>query len=139
MMICRFKDTYHQCEVYMEAITEEQEKDIDDSTDEYENLHFIKDNKVIAKGKEIILYGEVDLNNPIDLNYIQKFNLIDEEHSWIYSNINFDTGDVSSVNGIIQQHPTFNPIKWFKYCHLLIGKPKRIIIYKTPKNRHGHK
>lgn len=129
-MICRSKEFRNPYNVYMETITEQQENEINDSIDQNNNLYFIKDNKVIAKGKDIILYGKVDLDNPQDLYYIKKFDLINEENSLIYTNLDFNTGDVQAVDGKIRKCHTFNPIKWFKYNHLLLGKPERIIIYK---------
>ena len=136
VMLFRSNERFNQYMVFMEAITEEQEQEIDDSADENNNLYFVKDNKIIAKGKEIILYGKVDLESPSDLYHIKKFNLINEDHSWIHSDLDWETGDFHIINGISSQHPTYNPIKWFMYNHLLLGKPERVIVYKVFKNKY---
>lgn len=136
VMLFRSKERFNQYMVFMEGISEEQEQEIDDSADENNNLYFVKDNKIIAKGKEIILYGKVDLNNPSDLYHIKKFNLINEDHAWIHSDLDWENGDFKIIDNVASQHPTFNPVKWFMYNHLLLGKPERVIVYKVPKAKY---
>ena len=47
------------------------------------------------------------------------------------SGFNYESGIVNSVDGEFRWHPAVDPIKWFKYNHCLLGKPKRVIVYKT--------
>ena len=112
----------------MRPITKEQEKELDDK----ERLEI--DGFVISKDN-IYCYGEFNVNNDEDLNYIKKFNIInlDEENS-IYSNLDFETGEVTIEGNLAKVYCCYDPIKWFKYQYLLIGKPNRIIIYKCPKH-----
>jgi hypothetical protein len=111
----------------MEAIDEQQEKRIDNSKKYYGSIRYDKEDEVIV-GSNIYLYGEVDLNNEEDLELIENFNLIDSTGGRIYSNFDYKDGKFTTIDGIAKQYTTWNPVLWFSYCHVLIGKPKRIPI-----------
>ena len=117
----------------MEAITEQQENRIDKSKTYYGNIRFERDDGVIIQAKDIYLYGELDFNNPEDIYNIERFNLINPDGEWMYSNVNYDKGHFTTIDGIAKYFQTWDALKWFRYCHILIGKPKRIIVYKCPK------
>lgn len=117
----------------MEAITEQQENRIDKSKTYYGDIRFEHDDGVIVQAKDIYLYGELDFDNPEDIHNIERFNLINPDGEWMYSNVNYDKGNFTTIDGIAKQFQTWNALKWFRYCHILIGKPKRIIVYKCPK------
>lgn len=117
----------------MEAITEEQETSIDKSKIYYGDIRYVRNDGTMIQAKNIYLYGEVDFNNKDDISNIERFNLIDEDGGIIYSNFNYDKGHFITIDGIAKSFPTWNPVLWFKYCHCLIGKPARIIVYKNPK------
>lgn len=119
----------HRIPVVMEPITEEQELRIDKSAKYYGAIQFERKDGVIVAAKDIYLYGEVDFNND-DLDLIERFKLIDEDGNWIYSNFDYEKGNFTTIDGIAKGYPTWNLINWFKYCHVLIGKPQRIIVYK---------
>ena len=122
-------------EVYvMEPITQEQENEIDNSFAEYGEIRFTRSNGDILKKQNIKLYGDVNLDNDDDLNAIEKYQFIDEDwRSFIYSNFDYERGTVGLVKDKFKYYPTKDPILWFKFNHCLIGKPKKIIIYKIPK------
>lgn len=117
----------------MEAITEQQENRIDNSKTYYGNIRFERYDGTIVQAEDIYLYGELDFNNPEDIHNIEYFNLINPDGEWIYSNIDYDKGNFTTIDGIAKQFQTWDALKWFKYCHILIGKPKRIIVYKCHK------
>ena len=57
-----------------------------------------------------------------------------KEAANIPSRFSYKTGDVySDREGIFRCHDTWDKVKWFKFNHLLIGKPERIIIYRINK------
>jgi hypothetical protein len=119
--------------VIMEAITEEQETRIDKSKIYYGDIRYVRNDGTVIQAKNIYLYGEVDFNNKDDISNIERFNLIDEDGGIIYSNFNYDKGHFITIDRIAKSFPTWNPVLWFKYCHCLIGKPTRIIVYRNPK------
>lgn len=111
----------------MLPLTEEQEKVLD--RDERIEI----DNKIITKDN-IYCYGEIDVNNPEDIAYIKKFNIINLDSSnSVYSNYDYDTGEVIVEGNVAKTHDCYDVVKWFKYNYLLIGKPNRILIYKCKK------
>lgn len=117
----------------MEAITEKEEQRIDKSAKYYGEIRYVKNDDIIISAKHIYLYGEVDFNNEDDLANIEKFDLIDndiEARNLIYANFDFEKGCFTTVNGIAKTYTTWNPILWFMYNYVLIGKPQRIIVYK---------
>ena len=81
--------------------------------------------------RHIILYGEVNLNNPDDIESIKQFCYIPENYdAYIHSKFNYEQSEFTTIDGIAKSHITFDPVLWFKYNYCLIGKPKKIIIYK---------
>lgn len=116
----------------MESITEQQETRIDKSKTYYGDIRFERDDGVIVEAKDIYLYGEVDFDNPEDIRNIERFNLIDSEGGWMYSNVDYDKGNFTTIDGHAKTFQTWNALRWFIYNHLLLGKPKRIIVYKCP-------
>lgn len=117
--------------IVLEEINEDEELFIDTSIDKYGELLFKRNNNIIAKNNNILLYGEVNLKSDDDINLINSLNIIDEEKgNYIYSNYNFNTKEVTTINGIIKKYQTFKPLLWFKYCYSLLDNPQRIIIYR---------
>lgn len=127
----------------MEALSEKDERIIDTLMD-VENGYFTVLNNIRISTKDIFLYGEININNPNDIKLLRKSDIITQEVNQaanIPSNFDYDKGFVySDKDGIYRCHDTWDKIDWFKFNHLLIGKPSRIIIYKVdkryvPKNR----
>lgn len=124
--------------VVMESITEEEETRIDNSIKYFDNIRHVKKDGTVISSKDIFLYGEVDFENKDDVNNIIKFNFINESiwaNNTIYSNFNFDKGCFTTINGIAKQYQTWNALDWFKYKYVLLGKPKRIIVYNKVTNK----
>ena len=134
----------HENYLVMQAITEEEELAIDNAMDTEDTIRFVLEEKYVIPGRDIFLYGHVDINNPDDVEIIKNAKIITEEINGaanVPSNFDYETGDVySDKEGIFRCHDTWDKVKWFKLNHLLIGKPERIIIYRinkkyVPKNR----
>lgn len=133
MILCHFEPIKgKRMGVYIEPITEEQEARIDKSEKYYGAIRFDKGDGTIIDAKSIYLYGEVNFEDKNDIYQIERLKLINDDGNYIYSNFDYDKGQFTTVDGIAKSYPTWNPLTWFKYCHCLIGKPKRIIVYKTP-------
>lgn len=109
--------------VVMRSITKEQEEELDNT-----ESTTINGNKITRKS--IYIYGEIDINNKSDIDTINNLRLLNEGDSGntIPSNFDYDKGIVE-YNDDIKYYLTWNPLKWFKYIHCLIGKPKRIVVY----------
>ena len=111
----------------MRELRPEEEKQCDDNSLEY--VH-VNDNVSINK-RHILLYGEVNLNNPSDVEAIKRYCYIPEDYNaYIHSNFNYDKGNFVTIDGIAKGCITFDALLWFKYNYCLIGKPKKIIIFK---------
>lgn len=136
VILCHFKDIKTITNIIMEPITEQQELKIDKSKKYYGSIRYEKDDEIIS-GENIYLYGEVDLNNQDDINAIERFNLINKNGNKIYSTFNYEEGNFTTIDNIPKQYDTWNPVLWFSYCHVLLGKPKRIIVYKKVINKYG--
>lgn len=119
--------------IIIEPIIAKEEEDIDKSSEIYGSIRYITKDNIIIPAKDIYLYGEVDFNNNNDLDNIRQFGLINDEddaYNAVYSNFDFEKGTCTTINGIIKNHPTWNPVEWFKFKYVLIGKPKRVIVYR---------
>lgn len=125
----------------MEELSEQDEAEIDNSAELTDGMCFMKkvgNQYVRIPSRDIFLYGEIDINNKADLELIKKADIITQEVNMaanIPSNFDYENGIVrSNKEGIFKTHDTWNKIDWFKFNHCLIGKPKRIIIYRIHKS-----
>lgn len=134
MVLLRFDGLKQGDIAVMEPISEEEENKIEKSVMLYGSPRYIRKDDYAVTSERIYMYGKVDLEDEVDLNIIEKFGLVDEDfNSIIYTDYNYKTGIVKTVNGRLLRSITFDPIKWFKYNYMLLGKPKRIIVYRLPK------
>lgn len=123
-ILCRSND-FVKTVVVMIPITEEQEKEIDDNS-------YIDINNLRIAANSIYCYGNIDITNNDDLKSIEKFDLINkgDDDNYIHSNYDYEKGEVKYEGKIPKTYPINDAVEWFKYNHLLIGKPERILIYK---------
>lgn len=127
-ILCRIKNMGDYVYTVMRGITDEQEKKLDDV--EAINLN----GKIVGKA-DIYCYGQIDVTNEEDLNYLRKFNIINlDAENPIHSGYDYEQGTVFIEGHIAKTKPCWDVIEWFKYNYLLIGKPERIIIYKCKKH-----
>ena len=123
-ILSRTKNLGNYIYVVMKSITKEDEKTLD-------NEEEININGNIITKDDIYCYGEFDVTNPEDINYVKKFNIINlDNNNQVHSNFDFETGEVIIEGNIAKMYDCYDVVKWFKYNYLLIGKPNRIIIYK---------
>ncbi len=123
--------------IVMEAIDEDAEKALDKQS-EKDNINYFFNN-LCLKSKDIVLYGEINLNNKKDIQCLEKYKNIlcnpDSIFNWIKSNFDYENSTITSNDeGIYQGYQTYQVLKWFMYNYCLIGKPKRILIYHYPTN-----
>lgn len=126
-ILCHFEKI---CDlVVMKEITETDEKNID------KGLRFNTGTQFIERDK-IILYGEIDFNNKNDVKLIKNKNLMFPEivSNIVYSTFDYKSGIATSINNVYKMIIEVDPVKWFMYNYCLIGKPKRVIVYKTTKS-----
>ena len=128
-ILCHTNDFGVDSVYIMSELTEEEENYID--SDDCNKV--VRNGKNISKDK-IKMYGDINLSNEDDLDLIEKYNLVDENfRSFIYSNFNYNRGTITTIDGKLKWYPTMDAINWFKFNHCIIGKPKKIIVYKLPK------
>lgn len=125
--------------IILQILTDKEEEQIDNSIIKYGELTYLLDNKIKVRAKDIYLYGDINLENQEDVKLLEKFNkIICDEYAasnFIYSNIDYKTGKVySDKRGIYLGYNCMNWNKWFNFNYLLLGKPKKIIIYNISKN-----
>lgn len=114
-------------ETIMRELTPELEEQCEDDNLSYVHLN----DKVSINKNNIIVFGELDLNDPNDIESIKEYCYIPEDYdAHILSNFNYKDGTYTTIDGIAKSYITYNPVLWFKYNHCLIGKPKKILIYK---------
>lgn len=121
----------------MQSISEEEETAIDNAMDSDDVIKFVLEGKYVISIKDIFLYGHVDITNKDDIQVIKNSKIITEEVNGaanVPSKFSYKSGEVySDKEGIFRCHDTWDKIKWFKFNHILLGKPERIIIYKINK------
>ena len=125
--------------IILQVLTDKEEEQIDKSIVKYGELTYLLDNKIKVRAKDIYLYGDINLTDQDDIKLLEKFNkIICDEYAisnFIYSNVDYETGKVySDERGIYLGYTCMNWNKWFNFNYLLLGKPKKIIIYSVSKN-----
>lgn len=129
-VLSRFKKINSEFHLIMLPLTDEQEIEIEENDKLGLKDVFIDEKGNNINKSNIYFYGELNMENDNDLNYIEYANIINNDFVRIPININYKDGIVTTVNGIVKYYDTNNPFKWFRYNHLLIGKPKKIIVFK---------
>ena len=118
----------------MEELSEKDNEMLDVAVEYEKEVNILIDNKYTIRNRDIFLYGEIDLNNNDDVQLLLNTDIITDNinnASNIPSDFDYETGDVyKNKDGIYKCHDTWNKIDWFKFNHCLLGKPKRIIIYR---------
>ena len=74
-------------------------------------------------------------NSEEDCNILNRFHLLDNDNSFVYSGFNYDKGTIVLKENKVKWYQTTNNIKWLQFNHCLIGKPEHIIIYKIDKKK----
>lgn len=114
----------------MESLSKKDEDNIEELIAHKRHIYFKNSVGGIVDETDILTYGEINLNNQNDLATITNLKLVNQDYgNWIPSSFDYETATVKSIDNIVKEHATFNPILNFKYCHCRLGKPKRVIIY----------
>lgn len=123
--------------VYMEEITEELEKNIDKQINIKGSFSYMTKDKTLVNSSNTYLYGEIDLNNKKDIDYLEKFKTAIlnpyDIGNWYYTSFDYETGNITKdkdKNVFLGINFVSGFLKWFKFKYCILGKPKRIIIYK---------
>lgn len=138
-VLARFRSTV----VEMSELTDEEEIKIEKNKDAILGVTIKLKNGCSFNCKNIILYGDIDFKSKADLRYIKskKTRLInlDSDQNILKSNFDYELGGYRKLykpatkstheEYVDGWYPTYNVIKWLKYNHCLIGKPKKIVIY----------
>lgn len=119
-------------------LTEEEENQLDECLEKNGTLEIgIKlpnGQHYYIRDGNIYLYGEVNLNNPEDIRLIKSKPLTPEEvygsPAVVYAGLDYSTGIIhADEEGFFRWFHTWDNVKWFMHNHVLIGKPKRILIF----------
>lgn len=83
----------------------------------------------LARKENILLYGEVQFNED-DCKYIKSLNCIEHnDNAFVHSGFDFHKDSVT-ITDVPKFYSTSDPVLWFKYKYVMIGRPKRVIVYK---------
>lgn len=96
----------------------------------YEEKQIDNGKHPLYRSHDIYFYGDIDFNKEEDIHHIKQTNLIMEKHGMLYSNIDYNKGTVTAINGQIKWAETTDPVLWLKQKHLMIGKPAKVVVYK---------
>ena len=120
--------------IRLEPLTDKQEDYINNNKNIWSEGKFIRDDGVKFAANNILLYGEAELNNREFIDCIRNLDIINsEDNPWYRTDVNFTTGVVDREK-VRKWSFTTNPLTWFEYNYMLIGRPDKIIIYECPSN-----
>ena len=83
--------------------------------------------------------GKIDFDNPEFINYIKSLKIFPDEGYRIYSNFNYNTAEIRTIEGIMKYYETWDNVKICKYKHCQIGKPEYGIIFTKTINKYKSK
>lgn len=128
--LCHSNDGSKIIYTVMEALSKRDENNIEELIKHKRHIYFKNVFGQIVDEQAILLYGDIDINDKKDRVEIEKLKLINQDYgNWVPTSFNYEKNTITEINGIVKTYTTFNSILNFKYCHSLIGKPKKIIIY----------
>lgn len=132
-ILCKHGEGIKKQEVYMTYISEEEEKIIDELKEKSLTLERGDKTFVITINK-VFCYGEVNFNDENDLNTIENFNFLNHLTGvgikFPY-NYDYNTHSCTSANKTWQWTETWSPSLVAQFAHASLGKPERIVLFKT--------
>ena len=128
---CRTENK-QETSVIMMPITAEQEVQLDKGR----NINIKIESRYISLGaSDIYCYGEIDLSKGSnDYDIFKTFDFIDYIHGkgiYIYSNYNYENHTCTSDLQEPRWKETFKPEELSQWAHGFLGKPKRIVLFRT--------
>lgn len=121
--------------VVMEGISKE-ENDIMDKEQRTKGAATFKALKVPIPSYNVLLYGKIDFDDKADIKFFKQFeNKIynkSEINHFVYSNLDYNRGIVKydELRRAFVGHNCPDLIIWLKQCHVELGKPKYICVYR---------
>ena len=135
--LCHSKECGRNVYYILESLSKKDEDNIEELVVNKRHVYYKSSSGDIIDEKDILLYGSIDLKDENDISEIKRLKLVDQDDgNLVYSNFNYDSGTVKTVEGRLKHHDTFDPILNFKQKHCRIGKPDRVIIYKHYGKKH---
>lgn len=123
--------------VFMEAITKDDERKIDEQNNTKGVFSFKTLKGNIINNNNTYLYGSINLNSKKDIDYLLKFGkaILNpyDYHNWYYTSFDYETGIITyneNRGSYLGINFISDVIKWFKFHYCILGKPERVIIYK---------
>lgn len=124
---------------YMEPLSDKTEKLIDNLSNKGIDGYFVNSEGENIFLRDIVLYGDIDINNEEDKDLIRKSNILNEDNGfYAHPDFNYEDACIYRRNGIIREHQSWDKIKFFKERHCLINKAPKIIIYKYRTKIYGN-
>lgn len=112
--------------IYISAITEGQEKDLDNKHPI--EVKFLNRTHVVML-IDVICYGSIDFNNTSeDMDTLDSFNLIELDSmagTFIYSVFDYNSATVDTK----KMYPTWNIVDIMQQAYCRINKPERTVIF----------
>lgn len=139
IVLCHSNEGRNNIYTIMEGITEKQEAFIDELVNNKRRVYFETAYGNIIDQRNIISYGEINLQNPEDYRFIVEKGFVNSEGNSVPSRIDYENAEIIAIDKMYLHHSTFNPIKNFQYCHCRIGKPKKVIIYNLKGGTHDNR
>ena len=118
--------------IYMEPLDEQVEVQLDRMAKKHIEGYYTTSVHTRIPIKDIINYGDIDINSKEDIDFIKKAPIIDDNNGfYMKSGLDYELGLVfSDEEGIYREYQSWDKVKLFKLKHCLINKAPKIIIYK---------
>jgi hypothetical protein len=125
--------------VVMEGISDKMNFEMEQEQRKYGKASFKSFNHNVPT-YDVLLFGKINFSDKKDTKLLKKFesrlwDVADISH-FVYSNMDYETGIVyKKDDDVFKGYQTMNIITWLKHCHVVLGKPKYICIYKYPRGK----
>ena len=126
--------------VVMEGISDKMNFDMEQEQRKYGKASFKSFNHNVPT-YDVLLFGKINFKDKKDTKLLKKFesrlwDVADISH-FVYTNLDYETGTVHKKENddVFKGYQTMDIITWLKQCHVVIGKPQYICIYKYPRGK----
>ena len=132
-ILCEVGEGIKKSQVIMTYINEDEETVIDELKDKI--LHITRGEKTFEISiNKVLCYGEVNFTNKDDLDVIETFTFLNHLGAvgikFPY-NYDYETHSCQSPRKTWQWTETWSPSTVAKFAHASLGKPERIVLFKT--------
>ena len=119
---------------YMEPLSDKTEKLIDNLSKKGIDGYFVNSEEENIFLRDIVLYGDIDINNEEDKDLIRKSNILNEDNGfYAHSDFNYEDACIYTKDGIVREYQSWDKIVAIRNIvsneYVCMGMPQEMETY----------